>query len=92
MLEILMNAVTWLFNFILLLVGNALNLVLCLLPKSPFASLINWLKSLNIDEYLQYLAWLVPVDIILSITVLWVSAISIYFIYSIIMRWIKMIE
>lgn len=92
MLEGLMNAVTWLFNFILVLVGGALNLVLSLLPNSPFKGIISWVNGLGIKEYLQYLAWLIPIKIILEITVLWVSAIAVYYIYSIIMRWIKMIE
>lgn len=92
MLEILMNAVTWLFNFILVLVGGALNLVLSLLPNSPFKGIISWANGLGIKEYLGYLAWLIPIKMILQISVLWVSAIAIYYIYSVIMRWIKMIE
>ena len=92
MLDFLMNGITWIFNFILRLVGMALGVILSFLPNSPFKGIIEWVNGLGIKEYLSYLAWLVPVKMIVGITAVWVTAVSIYFIYSVIMRWIKMIE
>lgn len=92
MLETLMNGITWVFNFLLNLVGGALNLIVSVLPNSPFKPVITYAKEMNISEYLAYLSWLLPIGYILSITAAWVACVSVYYLYSIIMRWIKMIE
>lgn len=92
MLEGLQNAITWIINFILILVGGALDLILSFLPNSPFSNISLYAERSGIGEFMGYLAWLIPIKQIINITSLWVSCIAIYFIYSIIMRWIKMVE
>ena len=51
----------------------------------------------NIDpnlkfEFLGYINWIIPVDNIIAIGELWLVSVGIYYIYSIAMRWVKMIE
>lgn len=62
--------------------------IIGLLPTSPFRSFIS---SWTPPPYLGWLNWFFPVSQILTILALWLSAIALFYLYSIIMRWIKMI-
>lgn len=63
--------------------------ILELLPKSPFKSFIN---SMNNIPYMDYINYFLPIDICLPILVAWGTAIGIFYLYSILLRWIKAIE
>lgn len=63
--------------------------VLNLLPLSPFRNIDSFFAP--IIPNLGYLNWFVPIGWIISVMAVWLSAISLFYIYSIIMRWIKMI-
>ena len=43
-------------------------------------------------EWLQFLNWFVPVGTFVGIFEAWLSGIAIYYIYQIVLRWIKVIE
>jgi hypothetical protein len=58
------------------------------LPASPFRQFIDQFSSL---PYLGYLNWFVPVKDMLVVAGAWLSAIALFYAYSIIMRWVKMI-
>lgn len=60
------------------------------LPASPFVSFINEFEALD-PEWLGWLNWFVPVKGILAITATWLTAVAAFYIYSIVMRWVKMI-
>lgn len=66
-----------------------LSLVLKVLPYSPFVQFIDKLEQL---PYLNYLNWFVPVGDLVGIGMAWLSVITIYYMYSIILRWIKAID
>lgn len=63
-------------------------LLLTVLPKSPFKPYIELFRGL---PYLGWLNWLVPVRACLVIMASWLSAVAIFYLYSIIMRWVKVI-
>lgn len=42
--------------------------------------------------YLEYINYFIPVDTIIAITSAWVTAIGVYYLYSIALRWIKAIS
>lgn len=65
------------------------NWVLKLLPHSPFDSIKDFLSP--IEPYLGYLNWFVPVNWILGVLTVWLTAVATFYLYSIIMRWVKMI-
>lgn len=66
--------------------------IISLLPQSPFREIINnWQLDSNFQMYLGWLNWFFPVSQILTLIGLWLSAYLLFLIYSIIMRWIKMI-
>lgn len=71
------------------LIGRFADWVLSLLPHSPFQSILSYIEP--IGPYLGYLNWFVPIDWILSVLLVWLGVVATFYLYSIIMRWIKMI-
>lgn len=62
--------------------------LISVLPTSPFQGFISYLSAV---PYLGYINWFIPMGTIISITVTWTTAIGLYYLYSIAMRWIKVI-
>lgn len=62
--------------------------VASVLPTSPFSSAIDSLSNL---PYLGWLNWIIPVGTCMKIAGAWLTAIGLFYLYSIIMRWVKMI-
>lgn len=60
-----------------------------LLPASPFTFFIRAVEEL---PFLSFLNWFVPVSTLLAIGQAWLSAITVYYLLSIILRFIKAIE
>lgn len=58
------------------------------LPTSPFQPYIQSMKNL---PYLGYLNWFIPVGACVTVLEVWLSAILVFYLYSIILRWIKAI-
>lgn len=58
------------------------------LPTSPFHPYIEQIKNL---PYLGYLNWFLPVGTFIKIGEAWLGAIALFYLYSIVMRWVKMI-
>lgn len=81
MLDALMS---WMSN----LIQNLGNTILNFLPASPFREFINGWTA---PSYLGWLNWFFPVSQIITILTLWLGAITLFYLYSIVMRWVKMI-
>ena len=64
---------------------------LSILPDSPFNMLEN-ISSNPMGEWLGWVNWFVPVNSFLVILELWVSAILVYYVIQIALRWAKAIE
>lgn len=65
-----------------------INGLLELLPASPFADFIDQFASL---PWLGVLNWFFPVRQCLIVMTAWLAAITLFYVYSIVMRWVKMI-
>lgn len=65
------------------------SLAVSALPTSPFKNVIASLQDL---PALGWLNWFIPVEWILNTMGLWLSAITIYYVYSVILRWVKVIR
>lgn len=63
--------------------------LLSLLPLSPFTEIISALGSM---PFLGYLNWFIPVGTFLKIGSAWLAAIALYYLYSVIARWVKLIS
>lgn len=77
-------------DFFLELMTKFKDAVISLLPLSPFSGFIDGLEELN-PEWIGWLNWFIPIKEILAVTALWLGAISLFYVYSVIMRWIKLI-
>lgn len=65
-----------------------LSWVLAFLPDSPFQMISNNPAV----KWLPYVNWFIPVSFMISTMELWLSAIAIYYIYSMILRWVKAVS
>lgn len=54
---------------------------------------INFIHTIpEVEKYLGMLNWFIPIDSMISIGIVWVSAIAVYYGVQLILRWIKAIE
>ena len=58
------------------------------LPLSPFQQFIDQFRAL---PYLGWLNWFFPVGDCLTVMLVWLGAVGLFYLYSIVMRWLKMI-
>ena len=63
--------------------------VMGLLPTSPFVSFINALEKI---PFLSALNYFVPISTFISIGEAWLVVIGVFYLYSIILRWIRAIS
>lgn len=84
-----MDIFTNVFNTLADLIIKFFNGLLALLPQSPFAS---FLEAMEKWEFLEVLNWIVPIGTFISIGTAWLTAIGVYYAWSVVLRWIKAIE
>lgn len=65
--------------------------VLSFLPDSPFLVLQNMSNS-EIYQWIKWLNWFIPINTFVSIMEAWLVGIGLYYIYQIVLRWLKAIE
>ena len=68
--------------------SNLVGQIVQVLPTSPFASFIDQFSSL---PWLGVLNWFFPVRQCLLVMAAWLSAITLFYLYSVVMRWVKVI-
>lgn len=84
----LLDSLITLINLLLKgLAGVAKGLV-SILPVSPFKDINNSVVA----KYLGNLNWIIPISTMLTITVAWLSAIAVYYLVQIVLRWTKSIQ
>lgn len=84
-----MDIFTNIFNALANLVMKFFNALLSLLPQSPFVTFLNAMEQW---EFLKTLNWIVPIGTFISIGTAWLTAIGVYYAWSVVLRWIKAIE
>lgn len=62
--------------------------LLSVLPLSPFQQYIDQFRAL---PYLGWLNWFFPVGDCLVVMLAWLGAVGLFYLYSIVMRWLKVI-
>jgi hypothetical protein len=65
------------------------NAALTTLPTSPFIAIT---QALSGHSYHNLLTWLIPFDIILVTLTAWVSAILIFYVVKVPLRWVRIIK
>lgn len=75
-------------NGLIRAVGAVISFLFAFLPPSPFKVIDNT----PVSDYLPGLAWIIPFNAIITMLELWVLAIGSYYIYQIVLRWVKAIK
>lgn len=70
------------------LFNGFLQRILELLPLSPFQSYIDQIADI---PWLGILNWFVPVSEILGVMAVWLVSVALFYAYSVVMRWVKLI-
>lgn len=63
--------------------------IVSVLPVSPFRGVADAIIGM---PYLGWLNWVVPVGDMLRVMAVWLAAISVYYLYSVLMRWVRVID
>lgn len=83
-----MNVIVKAINYIVSQIGGLITMLFNLLPATPFESIYQYLNN----DFFMNLNWIVPIPEILVFLVSWTSAVSLYYVISVVLRWIKAIE
>lgn len=70
------------------LLMSALTWVVQFLPDSPF-QLIN---NNDVQTFMGTLNWFLPMSQIVAELQLWITAVAVYYVYQIVLRWIRAID
>lgn len=62
-----------------------------LFPASPFA-VLDELSNSEVYEWLRMVNWFIPIGTFVSILEGWLVCVAVYYVYQIVLRWIKVIE
>lgn len=76
-------------SFMTEIVAAFRDLIISVLPLSPFRDFIDSLAGI---PYLGWLNWFFPVGGVLKVMSAWLTAIGLFYLYSIILRWVKVIS
>lgn len=71
------------------ILNQFLDWVLALLPTSPFTAFIESMETL---PYLGWLNWFLPISEMIVIGEAWLVAIGLFYLYSVILRWVRAIS
>ncbi len=74
------------------LLAGGLLLVLSLLPECPFEFLYKLGTNSIISEVLGMVNWFIPIYSFVAILEGWVAAVAVYYVYQVVLRWLKAIE
>ena len=69
--------------------SSLFNRILNWLPQSPLRSISNLINNI---PYLNWLNWFFPVSECLTVMAGWLACIGVYYAFSAILRWIKLIS
>lgn len=78
----------YLYSGIVNLINDVVQHLSDFLPLSPFRPYIEQLSNV---PWIGILNYFVPVGIFLDILLAWASALGLFYVYSIILRWVKVI-
>jgi len=71
------------------LLNNLLNVIMVVLPDSPFVMIT---QNTTIAKYVGYLNWFIPISFMLSVLQAWLVAVGCFYAWQLLLRWLKAIE
>ena len=88
-LDFVIKFVLYVFKFVIWIFAYLIKMIASIFPNTPF-DVSEYL--FGIEEYIGYLNWIVPINSILNITMLWGGCMILYYGYGVVMRWLKLID
>lgn len=76
-------------EFLTNLLNSVLGLILTLLPNSPFKAFIS---AMHENIFLQYAAYFLPMQQIIAVSEAWLLAITTFYVWMVVLRWVQAIE
>lgn len=70
--------------------GGLIQSIIALLPTDPFTEILANVPSF--DSWINYFNWFVPVGLILDVLLLWISAITVWYVWQAVARWLNLIS
>lgn len=89
MLDGLVGLLVDFFNLLIRAIGALISLLVGILPDSPFLLINELFEDI---PFISNINWVIPFGTFLYIAILWGVAIGVYYIVSIALRFVKMIE
>lgn len=89
MLKIVLAALVKFVNLLIKIIGYLINVIFSLLPSSPFQQLTNYPA---VSEYMDRLNYILPISESLAVFQVWLTAITAYYLYVVVLRWIKAVQ
>ena len=83
-MDTLQNIFTSVANFI----NEVLGSILFFLPDSP----LNLMSYDPLEPYLQFINYILPIQEIIVFLEAWLLAITVYYVYQLVLRWLKAID
>lgn len=65
--------------------------IISIFPTSPFV-ILDELSTTEIYDWIQMLNWFIPISSFVAILEAWLSCVAVYYVYQVVLRWIKVIE
>lgn len=62
-----------------------------LFPASPFG-VLDEIGNSQVYDWLRMVNWFIPIGTFVSILEAWLTCVAVYYVYQIVLRWIKVIE
>lgn len=87
--SVLLYSISDIGNDILNFITDKASFLLEFLPTSPFRKAIDLIGNI---PYIEAINWFIPIDDMILILMYWGTAITIYYAYMIVLRWIKAID
>lgn len=74
------------------LINKGLSAVLGFLPDSPFKMLDELTPVSNLLKILSYVNWFIPIYTFVGILEGWLVCVAVYYVYQVVLRWLRAIE
>ncbi len=74
------------------IITGGLMAILFLLPDSPFVMLDKMDPTGAIAKILGFVNWFIPIYSFVAILESWLVCIAVYYVYQVVLRWLKAIE
>lgn len=75
------------------IITGGLTAILALLPDSPFSAALDSLANNSaVTNLLGMVNWFIPIYLFVPVLLVWGGCVGVYYVYQIVLRWLRAIE